>query len=183
MEKYIKECEGFIVAYSITNRADFHLVPSFIELCKRLKNRDELPGLLMGCKLDLENDRQVSTSEGEERALINGWSFVETSAKTYVHVDEAIYETVRSIRRNRIHYVDLTKTIGNAIIILLLCANRFSAKSRVFQVDINVWRLILRAVYASRMDRELWKPLIDWKREKQIAGASGGDSKKKCVMQ
>jgi GTPase KRas protein len=55
--------------------------------------------VLIGNKCDLEADRQVSSSEGQELAKNFGCPFFESSAKTRVNVEESFYELVREIRK------------------------------------------------------------------------------------
>ncbi|KAH8548324.1 hypothetical protein BGW37DRAFT_401192, partial [Umbelopsis sp. PMI_123] len=50
-------------------------------------------------KSDLGRDRQVSSHEGRDLARSFGCTFVETSAKQRVNVDEAFFHVVRDIRR------------------------------------------------------------------------------------
>ena len=53
--------------------------------------------VLVGNKLDLESERQVSTEEGEKFARDNGLIFVEASAKTALNVLEAFKKTAENI--------------------------------------------------------------------------------------
>ena len=176
-DQWIRDCEAIMIVYSITSRDSFGQCLPYIDQAKRVKDKDDLPIVLMGNKLDLEEERQVSKKEGIDFAKQHGCVFFESSAKTRVNVDEGFFEAVRLTRGEG--YVDLPKIIVNEILVPLLCANRFSAKSRVFKIDVNVWRLILKEVYHSRHNRDLWKPLVEQQRKKQLAPAN----QKKCVIQ
>jgi GTPase KRas protein len=55
--------------------------------------------VLIANKSDLERERQVSSQEGRDLARSFGSTFIETSAKQRVNVDEAFYHVVREIRR------------------------------------------------------------------------------------
>ena len=180
-DQWIMDSEAFVIVYSIASQVSFEECKRFVDQVKRVKKKDYLPMIFVGNKVDLEDDRQVSKENGIDFAKRHGCTFFESSAKTRVNVEECFFQAVRLTREERKGSVDLPETIVNEIIVPLLCQNRFSAKSRVFGVDVNVWRMILRAVFASRTDRELWKPLIDWKRKKQRAASA--DGKKKCVLQ
>lgn len=94
---YIKNGQGFIVVYSITNRQTFHDIKSMKEQIQRVKGQVRVPVILVGNKSDLERHRQVTTAEG--RALAESWGapFMETSAKTNSHVDEMFVEIVREM--------------------------------------------------------------------------------------
>jgi GTPase KRas protein len=52
----------------------------------------------VGNKCDLENEREISTTEGKDMARKMNAKFVESSARYRVNVDEAYYSLVRSIR-------------------------------------------------------------------------------------
>mmetsp|Transcript_26248 Transcript_26248/g.29221 ORF Transcript_26248/g.29221 Transcript_26248/m.29221 type:complete len:86 (+) Transcript_26248:733-990(+) len=62
------------------------------------KDTDRVPIVLVGNKVDLEEDRQVTTEEGIELAQKNGCLFFEACAKTRVNVDEQFYDLVKEIR-------------------------------------------------------------------------------------
>ncbi|KAI7905173.1 ras-like protein 3 [Cokeromyces recurvatus] len=98
-EQYMRNGEGFILAYSITSRLSFEEVNTFYQQIRRVKDRDFFPMVLVGNKCDLESDRQVSSQEGRDLAKSFGCPFNETSAKQRIKVDDTFYEVVREIRR------------------------------------------------------------------------------------
>lgn len=53
--------------------------------------------ILVGNKIDLEDQRDVSTEEGKKFAAENGFIFVETSAKTAENVEDAFIQTARAV--------------------------------------------------------------------------------------
>jgi GTPase KRas len=98
-DQWIRDCEGFVIIYSITSRSSFEQVSTFKEQVMRVKDVDSLPMMLVGNKCDLEHKREVSTQEGQDLARAFGAQFKEASAKTRVNVEEAFYDLVRSIRQ------------------------------------------------------------------------------------
>jgi GTPase KRas protein len=91
--------EGFLLVYSITSRQSFEEIHTFYHQICRVKDRDSFPMVLIANKSDLERERQVSSQEGRDLARSFGSTFIETSAKQRVNVDEAFYHVVREIRR------------------------------------------------------------------------------------
>lgn len=72
---------------------------------------DDLPLILIGNKLDLirkKGDREVSRTEAEKFAKDKNIEYLETSAKTGTHVEEAFYELTRLILQ-RDHGINLPK--------------------------------------------------------------------------
>merc|ERR1712137_529137 len=98
-DQWIRDCEGFIIIYSITCRNSFNQVPAFRNQVLKVKDTESIPLMLVGNKCDLEEKREVETSEGEELAIRLSCQFKEASAKTRENVEESFYDLVREIRR------------------------------------------------------------------------------------
>ena len=92
--------QGFLMVYSITSRSSFDEITSFREQILRVKDADKAPMVLVANKSDLENERQVTTGEGQDLAKSFAVPFMETSAKTRVNVEESFFELVREIRKD-----------------------------------------------------------------------------------
>ncbi|KAL2088010.1 hypothetical protein ACEWY4_016838 [Coilia grayii] len=58
---------------------------------------ERVPVILVGNKVDLDNEREVSSSEGQALAEEWGCPFMETSAKSKTMVDELFAEIVRQM--------------------------------------------------------------------------------------
>lgn len=98
-EQYMRTGEGFLCMYSITSRSSFEEISTYYHQILRVKDRDHYPILIVGNKIDLEGEREVSTAEGRALAQQFGCNFLETSAKNKIRVDEAFYILVREIRK------------------------------------------------------------------------------------
>ena len=98
-DAHIKQGDGFICAYSITDPQSFSEVGSFREQIVRCKDTENVPLILAGTKCDLVDSRQISYEEGRELAASFGCPMFETSAKTVVNIDEPFFQLVREIRK------------------------------------------------------------------------------------
>ena len=85
----IKNVEGLILTYSIANRESFNNLSSWLEQLNNVDDISKKPVIIVGNKLDLEENRQVSYEEGEKFAKEHNYHFYETSAKTGKNVQEA----------------------------------------------------------------------------------------------
>nr|XP_048298314.1 GTP-binding protein Rit2 isoform X2 [Myodes glareolus] len=98
-EQYMRGGEGFIICYSVTDRQSFQEAAKFKELIFQVRHTYEIPLVLVGNKIDLEQFRQVSTEEGMNLAREYSCAFFETSAALRFGIDEAFQGLVREIRR------------------------------------------------------------------------------------
>ncbi|NXQ77916.1 RIT2 protein, partial [Quiscalus mexicanus] len=58
-DQYMRGGEGFIICYSITDRQSFQEAAEFKELIYRVRHTYDIPVVLVGNKIDLEEFRQV----------------------------------------------------------------------------------------------------------------------------
>jgi small GTP-binding protein len=103
-DQYYRAGQGFILVYAINSRSSFEEAKSIYEQVQRVKDTDHPFCILVGNKVDLEAQREVTTNEGALLAREWGIPFMETSAKTRVNIEESIFELVRLIPRVSIEY-------------------------------------------------------------------------------
>ena len=97
-DQYMKTGQGFILAYSITSGISFETAHKLRMQILRIKeDAQDIPIMLVGNKVDLEDERVVSKEEGEEMAKRCRSGFIEASAKNNINVNEAFYQLVRMI--------------------------------------------------------------------------------------
>lgn len=75
------------MVYDITRRDTFAYLDQWLTECRENSDK-EATIVVVGNKCDLDDQRQVSVSEGERFAEEHGITFLETSAKTAVNVEE-----------------------------------------------------------------------------------------------
>jgi GTPase SAR1 family protein len=63
-----RECDGMFILYSIINRASFVRIPYIVRTVLQYNQVSWVPMVLIGTFKDLENERQVSTSEAQALA-------------------------------------------------------------------------------------------------------------------
>jgi len=78
---YIRDSSVAIVVYDITNKTSFINTNKWIDDV-RDERGDNVVIMLVGNKTDLQDDRQVTATEGEEKAKELNVMFTETSAKS-----------------------------------------------------------------------------------------------------
>lgn len=93
----MRDGEGFLLVYSITEKNSLAELKKFYQQIVRVKDRDDVPLVIAGNKCDLESDRQVTKQEGEEQAKQWGADFFETSARDKINVQDAYFQLVRNI--------------------------------------------------------------------------------------
>ena len=105
---YYKNSVCAMVVYDITNRDSFEHVQNWIEDVRNQSPKTVLI-ILVGNKIDLEDQRVVTYDEGNEFAMKNGIIFGETSAKSGVGIEEIFTKSVQEIVKNMgKDYYDMT---------------------------------------------------------------------------
>jgi GTPase KRas protein len=108
---YMRDADGFILIYSISDRASFQYTFNLKDNIARINQvprifanltaKKRAPIVLVGNKCDLTDKRQVFIQEGQEAAFSFNAPFLETSAKTPTNVTESFHAIVREIRKTR----------------------------------------------------------------------------------
>ena len=81
-----RNCNCIVLVYEISKRESFENISNWIGKCKKNAPKNVLM-VLVGNKCDLQNERQVTTEEGEQFAKGKGMLFYETAAKTGENVE------------------------------------------------------------------------------------------------
>ena len=95
---YYRSAAVGLIVYDITSRDSFENIGAWIKECKQHGNK-EMTLVLVGNKLDLENDREVTYEEAEQYANENNMLFFETSAKTSNHVADLFVQSANKVNK------------------------------------------------------------------------------------
>lgn len=96
---YMKNGQGFVLVYSIIAQSTFNDLPDLRDQILRVKDKDEVPMVLVGNKCDLTDQRVISTEQGQELANKFNSAFLEASAKTKTNVDLIFNTLIRQINK------------------------------------------------------------------------------------
>jgi len=96
---YFKNAHGIILIYDVTLIESFQNVKNWIKQIKE-EVTDKVSIILVGNKIDMENQRVVSKEEGEKMAASYGLKFFECSAKTGENVEEIFKDIVTKTVEN-----------------------------------------------------------------------------------
>eukprot|EP01107_Rhizomastix_libera_P007047 TRINITY_DN21316_c0_g1_i1.p1 TRINITY_DN21316_c0_g1~~TRINITY_DN21316_c0_g1_i1.p1 ORF type:complete len:189 (+),score=31.30 TRINITY_DN21316_c0_g1_i1:2-568(+) len=100
-DQYMMTGKGFIFVYAINMYRSFDELTAIRQRLYKVKDKNfsfQIPIVICGNKCDLENEREVPTSEGQKLAQDWNCRFLETSALTRNNVELAFFELVRLIR-------------------------------------------------------------------------------------
>jgi len=97
---YFKGAHGIVLVYDITDRDTFESIQQWVEQIHEYADAN-VNVLLVGNKCDQEEQRAVSTAEGEALAREYGIEFFETSARENVNV-EACYLAIARQTKTRL---------------------------------------------------------------------------------
>jgi len=85
---YYRGALGALVVYDITNRQSLESIPKWLEEIDRYCTQD-IVVILVGNKLDLDDQRCITIEEGKALAAKENMFFIETSAKDATNIEKA----------------------------------------------------------------------------------------------
>jgi len=93
---YYRGACGAVIVYDITNRATFEALPAWLADARALASPD-LVVVLVGNKVDQDEDREVSYTEASQWAKLNDCLFIEASSVSGASVEQAFVLLTRSV--------------------------------------------------------------------------------------
>jgi len=98
-EMYIKDGGGFVLVFSLTQETSLREIEQLLQQIYRVKGGERnIPMVVIGTKLDLVGEREVSTEMIQEYAVRWGVPFYETSAKRNWNVRAGFEDLVRQMK-------------------------------------------------------------------------------------
>ena len=107
---YYKGAKGCFIVYDITRRSSFDSIDRWLTDLKA--NCDEkITIVLLGNKSDLEEQREVSKDEGQQKAELYKLAFMETSALNGNNIENAFSELINDVYKRHHSLIEKEATI------------------------------------------------------------------------
>jgi Ras-related protein Rab-6A len=91
---YIRGSSLVFIVYDITNRKSFENLQSWIDFVNNIENSNIV---ILANKIDLENQRQVQTEEGQKFCTEKNYDFFEVSAKEVNNLNNMLFNSVAGL--------------------------------------------------------------------------------------
>ena len=91
---FIEKCDGVLLVYAINFKESFNDISKWVNKIRELQSDEHFPVVLIGNKIDLDNERVINKEDGEKVAKNYKFPFYETSAKTGENVKEAFQHLI-----------------------------------------------------------------------------------------
>lgn len=91
---YIRGSSLVFIVYDISNRKSFNNLQSWIDFVNNIENSNIV---IIGNKIDLENNREVTTEEGQKFCNEKNYDFFEVSAKDDKNLNNMLFNSVASL--------------------------------------------------------------------------------------
>eukprot|EP00041_Stephanoeca_diplocostata_P009907 m.156643 g.156643 ORF g.156643 m.156643 type:complete len:182 (-) comp17944_c0_seq3:499-1044(-) len=92
VEMYIRNCQGFVLVYDVTKKTSFDgldAIKDMVWATKKVTNKKSAPPMIVVAnKTDQKDNREVLVGQALQKTKGWGASFIETSAKDRVNIDE-----------------------------------------------------------------------------------------------
>ena len=93
---YYKSAQAIIILYDITQKSSFDHIRNWITEIDKFGKQGVLK-VIVGNKLDLENNRKIKKEDAENLALKYGVKLWEVSAKDNTNIEEMFVDTIKTL--------------------------------------------------------------------------------------
>ena len=110
---YLKAANGVILVFDITKEETFEALEEWLKYLKE-NNKLELKKILIGNKLDLENQRRIPKDIAQHFCKDHGFNyFEETSARTGVNAQKVFINAAKELYLTHLEYKDRSSRLGS----------------------------------------------------------------------
>ena len=85
---FYKKADGIIISYDVTDKESYDNIKNWIDSINTHADKTAAR-ILIGNKIDLENDRKITKEMGQSLASTYGINYFETSAKANIGLEDA----------------------------------------------------------------------------------------------
>ena len=111
---YYKSAQAIIILYDITQKSSFDHIRNWITEIDKFGKQGVLK-VIVGNKLDLENNRKISKEDAENLALKYGLKLWEVSAKDNTNIEEMFVDTIKTLLEKNSKIINESSSMGNNI--------------------------------------------------------------------
>ena len=111
---YYKSAHAIIILYDITQKSSFDHIRNWITEIDKFGKQGVLK-VIVGNKLDLENNRKISKEDAENLALKYGLKLWEVSAKDNTNIEEMFVDTIKTLLEKNSKIISESSSMGNNI--------------------------------------------------------------------
>jgi len=111
----IRQCQGIILVYAINNKNSYDKIKEWVEGIDKYIDRQYTPLILIGNKIDLENERVVSKEDGVNLANSLNANFFETSVISRQNIDESFQDIIDSTYNSYKNDIKFEENISDSI--------------------------------------------------------------------
>ena len=111
---YYKSAQAIIILYDITQKSSFDHIRNWITEIDKFGKQGALK-VIVGNKLDLENNRKISKEDAENLALKYGVKLWEVSAKDNTNIEEMFVDTIKTLLEKNSKIISESSSMGNNI--------------------------------------------------------------------
>ena len=111
---YYKSAQAIIILYDITQKSSFDHIRNWITETDKFGKQGVLK-VIVGNKLDLENNRKISKEDAENLALKYGLKLWEVSAKDNTNIEEMFVDTIKKLLKKNSKIISESSSMGNNI--------------------------------------------------------------------